>query len=60
MYMICRFQGAHDVEVLPTTIHEALRQYLAKHRQGAPAHEGRAVARDLPETVFSQKRGENR
>lgn len=52
--MICRFKGAHDVEVLSVTIHEALRQYLATHRHVAPAREGRVIARDLPETVFSQ------
>lgn len=51
---ICRFQGAHDVEVLSVTIHEALRQYLSKHRHIAPTREGRAVALDLPSAVFSQ------
>lgn len=54
MDMICRFKGARDVEVLPVTVHQALRQYVAKHPHIALKREGRAVARDLPPRVFSQ------
>jgi sulfur-oxidizing protein SoxB len=52
--MICRLQGVHDPEVLPTSIHQALRQYLAKHPVIAPKREGRARATDLPSVIFSQ------
>ena len=52
--VICRLRGAHDPEVLPMSIHQALRQYLAKHPVIAPKREGRARATDLPAVVFSQ------
>ncbi len=52
--VICRLRGTHDPEVLPLTVHEALRQYLAKHPVIAPRREGRARADDLPPVVFSQ------
>ncbi len=54
MDMICRFKGARDVEVLPVTVHQALRQYLVKHPQLALERDGRAIADDLPAEVFSQ------
>lgn len=52
--VICRLKGTHDPEVLPLTIHQALRRYLAKHPVIAPKREGRAKATDLPPIVFSQ------
>ena len=52
--MICRFQGAHDPEVLPMTIHEALDQYLNKHPFIDVNREGRVVATDLPSSVLCQ------
>jgi len=52
--VICRLKGVHDPEVLPMSIHQALRQYLARHPVIAPKREGRARATDLPNVVFSQ------
>jgi sulfur-oxidizing protein SoxB len=52
--VVCRMRGTHDVEVLPLTVHQALRAYLKKHPVIAPTREGRATATDLPKTVFSQ------
>jgi sulfur-oxidizing protein SoxB len=52
--VVCRMRGTHDVEVLPMSVHEALRAYLKKHPVIAPVREGRATAVDLPKTVFSQ------
>jgi hypothetical protein len=52
--VICRLKGAHDAEVLPMTVHQALRAYLKKHPIIAPRREGRARAVDLPPVVFSQ------
>ena len=52
--VVCRMRGTHDVEVLPMTVHQALRAYLKKHPVIAPTREGRSTAVDLPKTVFSQ------
>ncbi len=52
--VICRLRGTHEPEVLPMTIHEALRRYLARHPVIAPRRDGRARALDLPPAVFSQ------
>lgn len=52
--VVCRLRGTHDVEVLPMTVHQALRAYLKKHPVIAPTRDGRAFAVDLPRTIFSQ------
>jgi hypothetical protein len=41
-------------QTLPTSIHEALRQYLRAHPVLAVERDGRGIALDLPRTVFSQ------
>lgn len=51
---ICRLKGADAPARLDLSIHEAMRDYLAKHPRIAPAREGRARATDLPSVVFSQ------
>jgi sulfur-oxidizing protein SoxB len=52
--VICRYRGAHDPEILPLSIHEALQQYLGAHPVIAPERDAREVALDLPRTIFSQ------
>ena len=52
--MICRMRGAHDAQILPTSIHAALETYLARHETISPKPDGRERARDLPRLVFSQ------
>ncbi len=52
--VICRHHGAHEARVLPTSVHEALRSYLAAHPTISPKREGRERAVDLPPKVFSQ------
>jgi hypothetical protein len=52
--VICRMAGTHDAAVAPVSIHQAMREYLAKHPVIAPRREGRAKAVDLPPVIFSQ------
>ncbi len=52
--VVCRLAGVHDVKVLPTSIHQALDAYLARHGTVAPRPDGREEAVDLPQRVFSQ------
>ena len=52
--VVCRMKGTHDPVVLPMTVHQALRQYLAKHPVIGPKREGRAKAVDLPPSILSQ------
>jgi hypothetical protein len=52
--VICRHRGAHDPQILPLSIHEALKEYLKAHPVIAPRRDGRERALDLPATVFSQ------
>ena len=52
--MVCRHPGTHDARVLPTTVHQALKQYLKTHAVIAPRREDREIATDLPRIVFSQ------
>ena len=54
--MVCRHKGTHDVRVLLQSIHEALDAYLAAHPTVSPVRDTRAVAVDLPRTVWSQDR----
>lgn len=52
--VVCRIQGTHEVKVLPTQLHEAIRMYLKAHPTISPRREGRAYATDLAPVVFSQ------
>ena len=52
--VVCRHRGTHEVQILPMSIHEALRQYLRAHPVLAVERDGREIALDLPRTVFSQ------
>lgn len=52
--VVCRMKNVHAPEVLPMTIHAALRAYLKKHPVVSPHREGRSKATDLPGDVFSQ------
>jgi 2',3'-cyclic-nucleotide 2'-phosphodiesterase (5'-nucleotidase family) len=52
--VVCRHRGIHDAEVLPITVHQALRDYFKTHPVIAPRREGRERALDLPSVVFSQ------
>jgi sulfur-oxidizing protein SoxB len=52
--VICRHRGSHDAEILPFSIHEALRRYLGTHAVISPKPDGRERARDVPSPVFSQ------
>ncbi len=52
--VICRHRGTHDAEILVMSIHEALDDYLKRHPVIAPRRDGREVALDLPQRVFSQ------
>jgi hypothetical protein len=54
MDVICRHRGTHDPQILPLSIHEALKEYLKAHPVIAPRRDGRERALDLPATVFSQ------
>lgn len=52
--VVCRMKNVHAPEVLPMSIHAALRAYLKKHTVVAPHREGRSIATDLPREIFSQ------
>lgn len=54
MDVVCRLHGAHDARRLDLTAHDVLERYFARHGTVAPRLDGRAVARDLPEPVWSQ------
>jgi S-sulfosulfanyl-L-cysteine sulfohydrolase len=52
--VLCRFPNATDTRVLDTTIQQAMREYLRKHRVIRPAIEGRISAEDASGHVWSQ------
>ncbi|MFN3653364.1 MAG: bifunctional metallophosphatase/5'-nucleotidase [Armatimonadota bacterium] len=52
--MLCRYHGAAETQVLEMGIHDAMRQYLRRHRTISPRVEGRISAEDASGTVFSQ------
>jgi S-sulfosulfanyl-L-cysteine sulfohydrolase len=54
MDVLCRHPGTHDPQILPLTVHQALKEYLKMHPVIAPQRDGREVALDLPAVVFSQ------
>jgi 2',3'-cyclic-nucleotide 2'-phosphodiesterase (5'-nucleotidase family) len=51
--VICRLRGTRETKVLPQTIHAALLEYFKTHPVVAPKRDGRAVAVDLANEVFS-------
>jgi S-sulfosulfanyl-L-cysteine sulfohydrolase len=53
--IVCRHRGTREAQILPMTIHEAVRQYLKAHPVIAPRRDGHEIAIDLPRLVFSQK-----
>lgn len=52
--VICRLRGAHDVRYAPVSVHEAMLAYLEKNPVITAQRSGRAIATDLPGSVFSQ------
>jgi 2',3'-cyclic-nucleotide 2'-phosphodiesterase (5'-nucleotidase family) len=52
--LVCRHPGTHDAQILPLTIHQALKQYLVANPVIAPRRDDRGIATDLPRVVFSQ------
>ncbi|MDZ7648532.1 MAG: hypothetical protein U5K54_15830 [Cytophagales bacterium] len=55
--VLCRIEnvsGAHNVD---GTLHEIMREYLAKFSPVAPKVEGRITATDAPATLLSQLEG---
>lgn len=52
--VVCRLRGAHDVRYAPLTIHESMLAYLEKNPVITAQRNGRAIATDLPGSVFSQ------
>jgi hypothetical protein len=55
--VVCRHRGTHEVQILPASIHEALRQYLRAHPVLAVERDGREIALDLPRTRRRFKQG---
>jgi S-sulfosulfanyl-L-cysteine sulfohydrolase len=54
MDVLCRHPGTHEPQILPLTVHQAVKQYLNMHPVIAPRRDGREIALDLPPFVFSQ------
>ncbi len=52
--LVCRIRGVKDVKVVSPSIHQTLLAYFKKHPVISPERDSRAVAPDLPRTVFSQ------
>jgi hypothetical protein len=52
--VVCRLRGAHDVRYAPASIHEAMLAYLRRNPVISAQRSGRAIATDLPGSVFSQ------
>jgi 2',3'-cyclic-nucleotide 2'-phosphodiesterase (5'-nucleotidase family) len=54
---ICRVENVVQVQRLGATLHDILKEYLAKHSPIAPVLEGRATATDAPNTLLTQLSG---
>ncbi len=52
--VLCRHPGTHEAQVLPMTVHQALKQYLKSQLVVSVMRDAREVAVDLPRIVFSQ------
>ena len=54
---ICRIEHVKNPKLVPATLHEIMRGYLAKHSPVSPKIEGRIKATDAPSTLLSQLEG---
>jgi S-sulfosulfanyl-L-cysteine sulfohydrolase len=55
--VLCRIDGVKGAHNLPVTLHQIMREYLAKFSPVAPIVEGRITATDAPSTLLSQLEG---
>lgn len=55
--MLCRFKGVMDTENTAYTLHEAMKNYLAKNSPVTPIPPKSAVALDAPATLLTQVHG---
>lgn len=55
--MLCRFRGVKETENTPFTLHQAMRNYLAKNSPVTPTPPQSAVALDAPATLLTQVSG---
>lgn len=54
---ICRVDNVSEPKRLGYTLHQVIKEYLAKHSPVAPRLEGRATATDAPNTLLTQLMG---
>jgi hypothetical protein len=55
--MLCRIKGVKDAKNTPYTLHQAMKNYLAKNSPVKPIPPKRAKAVDAPETLLTQVHG---
>lgn len=55
--MLCRFKGVLETENTPYTLHQALKNYLAKNSPVTPIPPKSTVALDAPATLLTQVHG---
>lgn len=56
---ICRIEHVRNPRLVKATLHDVVREYLAKHSPVSPEIEGRIRASDAPATLLSQLEGYN-
>jgi hypothetical protein len=56
---LCRIEKVKNPKVTPLTLHDIMREYLAKFSPVSPKIEGRIKATDAPSTLLSQLEGYN-
>jgi 2',3'-cyclic-nucleotide 2'-phosphodiesterase (5'-nucleotidase family) len=54
---ICRIEHVKNPQLVHATLHDIIREYLAKHSPVSPKIEGRIKATDAPATLLSQLEG---
>jgi 2',3'-cyclic-nucleotide 2'-phosphodiesterase (5'-nucleotidase family) len=54
---ICRIEKVKNPKLTNATLHDIMREYLAKHSPVSPKIEGRIKATDAPSTLLSQLEG---
>jgi len=54
---ICRIEHVKNPQLVQATLHDIMREYLAKHSPVSPKIEGRIKATDAPSTLLSQLEG---
>jgi 2',3'-cyclic-nucleotide 2'-phosphodiesterase (5'-nucleotidase family) len=54
---ICRIEHVKNPQLVQATLHDIIREYLAKHSPVSPKIEGRIKATDAPSTLLSQLEG---